>query len=152
MNKISEPVTENGHAAGLVPDANALPATRDIKSNVHVQRGLDNWHVVRIALINAAQKRDASGTRAVQRMADRVMTKAIEGNMEAVKFVTERIDGKVVTPIDVKQDITVSSIGEAHLHALQRLTDAVARHDQAKIVEHSEPDKPDTDPKTQDSG
>ena len=52
--------------------------------------------------------------------------------MQAVNFVTERIDGKVVTPVDVRQDITVSSIGEAHLHALKRLTDAVTRHDEVK--------------------
>ena len=56
------------------------------------------------------------------------MDMAIAGSMPAIVFVTEKLDGKATTPVDINQNVTVSSVGEAHLHALQRLTDAVTTH------------------------
>jgi hypothetical protein len=91
-------------------------------------------------------RRDDKGLKRLDQMCDKVMDKAIEGNMQAVMFITERIDGKVVTPVDIKQDITVSSIGEAHLHALQRLTDAVTRHDEVKTIDAEVDSKQDSEP------
>ncbi len=114
------------------PNANGLPVIVPGKLPKTKQ---DDWHVVRNALLKSVDKRDASGVKRLQLMADKVIDKAIDGDMQAVQFVTERIDGKVVTPVDIKQDITVSSIGQAHLDALNRLTNAVTRHDEAKTID-----------------
>jgi hypothetical protein len=109
------------------------------------EQAREDWHVVRASLLKTARRRDAQGVKRLDSMCDAVMDKAIAGNMQAVMFVTERIDGKVVTPVDIKQDITVSSIGEAHLHALQRLTDAVTRQDQATTLDIEVDSKPGGD-------
>ena len=119
-----------------VPNAKQLAArNRTSQHETNRQRSIDTWHVVRNALLKAVDKRDETGLKAVERMANAVVDKAVTGDMQAVAFLTERIDGKVVTPVDIKQDITVSSIGEAHLHALNRLTAAVTRHDEVTTIE-----------------
>lgn len=88
-------------------------------------RGKFDFEHVRRALLKAARRRDPQGVRLLQRMADKVMDKACEGDMEAVKFITERIDGKQTTSVTLDQNVTVSSVGQAHLEALNRLTNAV---------------------------
>ena len=108
-----------------VPTGNGL-AERETRTPK--QQGIDDWHVVRAGLLKTAMRRDAQGLKRLDGMCDAVMDKAIAGNMQAVIFIAERIDGKVVQPVDMKQDITVNSVGQAHLEALQRLTDAVSNN------------------------
>lgn len=128
LKAIQEATAKDGSLPVAAPNGKALVPSLD--SDV-VRNGQRQWTRARDALQRSADKRDDKGVTRIQRMADRVMNMAIEGNMQAVHFVTDRLDGKGVQQIDMKQDITVSSIGEAHLHALQRLTDAVSRHDEA---------------------
>jgi hypothetical protein len=51
---------------------------------------------VRDALIAAARQNDFAS---LKRMAEKVLEKAMEGDMQAVTFIADRIDGKAVQPI-----------------------------------------------------
>jgi len=143
MRKVMKELQEaHPKAVNGEPSGNGLPAKHGRRANGQLlpgHGGLINdskdWNRTRRALLKTAKRRDAAGIKRLDTMADAVMDMAIAGNMSAVHFITERLDGKVTTPVDIKQDITVSSIGEAHLHALQRLTDAVTKHDEAKTID-----------------
>ena len=161
MDKILEHVEAKDIVANRAPGRKGLAEQSrlgNIRDTVtgHYVPGHDStvkdWSSARRALLRSAKRRDPQGIKRLDMMADKVLDMAIAGNMQAIIFVVEKLDGKGVQPIAIDQNITVSSIGEAHLHALQRLTDAVTRHDQAKTIEHSEPDHLDTDHSDKDSG
>ena len=121
------------------PERNVLAGRSGRETNGRYAKGVAqpdrDWTKARRALLKSAKRRDAKGTKRLDQMADKVMDMAIAGNMQAIVFITEKLDGKATQPIAIDQNITVSSIGEAHLHALQRLTDAVTRHDEAKTLD-----------------
>jgi hypothetical protein len=52
------------------------------------------------ALRVAAKRVGSSGRLAVQRMADKVMEMACEGDMAAINFVTDRLDGKLTHSVN----------------------------------------------------
>ena len=124
--------TANGEALNGAPNASGLVEGH---GELARRRSLDDWTKARRALLRSCKRRDAAGLKRLDQVADKLVDMAIAGNMQAAVFVFERLDGKGTQTVDIKQDITVSSIGEAHLHALQRLTDAVTRHDEAKTVD-----------------
>lgn len=60
---------------------------------------------VRDALIAAARQNDFAS---LKRIANKVLEKAEEGDMQAIQFVADRIDGKAVQPIGGDEDHPLS--------------------------------------------
>jgi hypothetical protein len=62
------------------------------------------------ALWLASKRVDTEGRTALNRMAEKIMAKAVEGEAWACQFVTERLEGKVAQPVSSNLQVGPSSL------------------------------------------
>lgn len=66
--------------------------------------------VVTDALWLAAKRADHEGKTALNRMAEKIMAKAIEGDQWACTFITERLEGKIPQPVAGSMEVGPSQL------------------------------------------
>jgi hypothetical protein len=81
-----------------------LPVIDPFRSWTPRPAGQSRRKIIRTALLKALDEDMGDGTRAIDRFARSMVHSAIEGSVDAAKFVTDRVDGKQLANAEVAGD------------------------------------------------
>jgi len=89
--------------------------------------------IIRTALLKALDEDMGDGTRAIDRFARSMVASAIDGSVDAAKFVTDRVDGKQLAAQELTGDAEVSVVvdDQRMIRALALLVEEMRMRDKA---------------------
>jgi hypothetical protein len=89
--------------------------------------------IIRTALLKALDEDMGDGTRAIDRFARSMVASAIDGSVDAAKFVTDRVDGKQLAAQELTGDLDGNAVVDDHrmIRALALLVEEMRMREQA---------------------
>jgi len=95
--------------------------------------GSSRRRIIRTALLKALDEDMGDGTRAIDRFARSMVASAIDGSVDAAKFVTDRVDGKQLAAQELTGDAEVSVVvdDQRMIRALALLVEEMRMRDKA---------------------
>ena len=95
--------------------------------------GSNRRRIIRTALLKALDEDMGDGTRAIDRFARSMVSSAIDGSVDAAKFITDRVDGKQLAAQELSGDTDTSVVvdDQRMLRALALLVEEMRMRDKA---------------------
>jgi len=94
--------------------------------------------IIRTALLKALDEDSGDGTRQIDRFARSMVSAAIDGDVDAAKFITDRVDGKQLAAAELADGEGSAPVDDGRmLRALALLVEEM-RISQRPAIEHSE--------------
>jgi hypothetical protein len=99
--------------------------------------------IIRTALLKALDEDMGDGTRAIDKFARSMVASAIDGSVDAAKFVTDRVDGKQLAAQELTGDLEGNAVVDDHrmIRALALLVEEMRMRERAIDVPTQE-DRP----------